>query len=114
MYLKSQIQGLAKQIEEAEKGIRFKIKKDGDDGLCRGLCSQTPMNFIFKKLYIKIQILKNYLYLMKFLIILQTSSLSQLTKDYNDSTLFLTIEEIKKISLMPFFVITFTCVMITR
>ena len=105
MYLKSQIQGLVKQIEEAEAEVEgLKIKKMEMMGFTAEAYAHKRANelYIQKAIY-KDTDLKELSISDEVFNHITDKQLGQLTKDYNDCTLFLTIEEIKKISLMPFF-----------
>jgi len=105
MYLKSQIQQLNTQIEEEEKKVYdLKLKKTEMMGFTAESYAHKRANELYiQKAIFKDSDFKNLSMSDQHFDHITDKQLSQLTKDYNDSTKFLTIDVIKKISLMPFF-----------
>jgi len=105
LFLKSQINPILKEIESGEEKTRKLLQEKIN---LMGYTAESYANKRSNEIYIQQAIFKDKAF--KTLSIdedkfnhITDSQLKELTTDYNDSTEFLTLDNIKKISLLPFF-----------
>ena len=105
LYLKSQIDSIKESIEEAEtKLAKMQMERETLIGFTAEKYAQKKSNEIYiqKAIYSNNDFSELAMTEEEFNYVTD-KSLSELTMDYNDATRIVTMENIKKISLMPFF-----------
>ena len=105
LYLKSQIEPLNDEIEEGEQKIEklFQDKMNLIGYTAEGYASKRSNEIYIQKAIFKDKNFKSISIEDDEFNHITDKQLTQLTVDYNKSTEFLTLDNIKKISLMPFF-----------
>ena len=105
MFLKSQIDLLKKEIEESEQELNALTMEKAE---LIGFTAERYANKRSNEMYIQNAVYKDSQF--KELALdddafnhMSDQDLSELTSDYNEATLHVTLENLKKISLMPFF-----------
>lgn len=105
LFLKSQIDPMVKDIEEAEQKI-YDLGLERAEAI--GYTAETYAHKRANEMYIQQAVFKDFQFKTPAISAeefdhINDAELKELTIDYNKSTEFVTLENIKKISLMPFF-----------